>query len=333
MNFPEPTRASAGRWRGEICGRFMVGKVPSGGYLTALALRCATGELWAAAEAHDHPPGLQRAPTAHPDVLSCTLHFFRASRVAPFDCTVAIVKSGRATSVLQASMFQEARETMRLMVTCGDLRAAEARGPNFQASFHARPLVDDAHARVKVASANAATAAAPDVPPVSACFRLDAGDNAPPSIRSRVHLLVAAQTATQYENARSTRADGSFDEATLARRSEAVQSRPTAAYEGWCVFPENPGGTPTLAAAPMLLDASVPPVLGAIVSGWVPTLNWRIDFKAHPSAGSGPLRFRFRTRRVTGGFLEEDGELWDGNGNLVALSRQLAMVGVSQARL
>ena len=89
----------------------------------------------------------------------------------------------------------------------------------------------------------------------------------------------------------------------------------------------------SIPAAPMLLDASVPPVLGAIVSGWVPTLNWRIDFKAHPSAGSGPLRFRFRTRRVTGGFLEEDGELWDGNGNLVALSRQLAMVGVSQARL
>lgn len=316
MDFPEPTRISAGRWRGDICGDFMVGKVPSGGYLTALALRCATGELQASAEANDHP-GLQRAPTAHPDVLSCNLHFFRASRVASFECRVSILKSGRTTSVLQASLFQRAQETMRLMVTCGDLRAAEARGPNFIATSS---MGDD-------------NSSAPDVPPISACLRLNAGDNAPPSIRSRVHLLVPAQTAAQYTNARNTRGDGSFDEATLAQRSEAVQSRPSAAYKGWCVFPESPNGTPTLADAPMLLDASIPPVLGAIVSGWVPTINWRVDFKAHPGAGSGPLRFRFQTRRVTGGFLEEDGELWDGNGNLVALSRQLAMVGVSQAKL
>ena len=99
------------------------------------------------------------------------------------------------------------------------------------------------------------------------------------------------------------------------------------------MFPEDPDGTPALADAPIFLDASIPPVLGAIVSGWVPTINWRVDFKAHPREGSGPLRFRFGTRRVTGGFLEEDGELWDGEGRLVAVSRQLAMLGVSQAKI
>jgi hypothetical protein len=38
------------------------------------------------------------------------------------------------------------------------------------------------------------------------------------------------------------------------------------------------------------------------------------------------MRCRFSTRFVSGGFLEEDGEVWDAAGALVAQSRQLALV-------
>jgi hypothetical protein len=38
------------------------------------------------------------------------------------------------------------------------------------------------------------------------------------------------------------------------------------------------------------------------------------------------LRCSFRTRFVTGGYLEADGELWDADDVLVGLSRQPALV-------
>ena len=85
-------------------------------------------------------------------------------------------------------------------------------------------------------------------------------------------------------------------------------------------------------AYPVLLDAALPPVLGKHVAGWVPTLTWSIQFKS-VLTNSNRVSFRFRTTHIAGGYLEEDGELWDmSTGKLLAISRQLAMVGVSQRR-
>jgi len=40
----------------------------------------------------------------------------------------------------------------------------------------------------------------------------------------------------------------------------------------------------------------------------------------------GPLRCIFRSRFMQTGMFEEDGEMWDSEGRLVALSRQLALI-------
>lgn len=58
--------------------------------------------------------------------------------------------------------------------------------------------------------------------------------------------------------------------------------------------------------------------------GWTPTVDLNVQVR-DPNP-KGWLACQFRTRFITDGLLEEDGELWDQSGNLVGLSRQLALV-------
>ncbi len=58
--------------------------------------------------------------------------------------------------------------------------------------------------------------------------------------------------------------------------------------------------------------------------GWVPTLELTVQVRGRP-APDGYLASRFATTAITGGYLEEDGEIRDSDGRLVALSRQLAL--------
>jgi acyl-CoA thioesterase len=73
----------------------------------------------------------------------------------------------------------------------------------------------------------------------------------------------------------------------------------------------------------LFADALPPPVFNRFgPSGWVPTVELTVHLRAIPAPGF--VKCCFRTRFVTNGLLEADGELWDAKGQLVALSRQLA---------
>lgn len=80
--------------------------------------------------------------------------------------------------------------------------------------------------------------------------------------------------------------------------------------------------TTTLVGA---VDAFPPTVFNThLPVAWTPTIELTVQVRARPRPGW--LRCRFVTHFVTGGFLEEDGEIWDGADRLVAQSRQLALV-------
>jgi acyl-CoA thioesterase len=105
--------------------------------------------------------------------------------------------------------------------------------------------------------------------------------------------------------------------ATTDRREPGEIAR----LEGWMRFSD--GREPDVAALPLLADVFPPAVLDIARAAWVPTVELTVHVRARPAPGW--IAASFRTKFLSGGYFEEDGELWDSTGRLVALSRQLAV--------
>lgn len=98
----------------------------------------------------------------------------------------------------------------------------------------------------------------------------------------------------------------------------------------WLGFAD--GSDADIFSLPLFADALPPPLFRRVgFSGWVPTVELTVHMHRIPAPGL--LRARFVTRHVTGGLLHEDGELWDSTDRLVALSRQLAIIGGPPSRM
>jgi acyl-CoA thioesterase len=95
-----------------------------------------------------------------------------------------------------------------------------------------------------------------------------------------------------------------------------------ARMEGWIRFAD--GRDPDVFGLVVMCDAFPPTVLNVVDVSWAPTIEYTVHVRGRPEPGW--LQCRFTTRYLIDGYLEEDGEVWDGGGRLVALSRQLARV-------
>lgn len=94
--------------------------------------------------------------------------------------------------------------------------------------------------------------------------------------------------------------------------------------EGWVRFREEATVTPLMVVA--LADGFPPSLLGHVEMGWLPTVELTVHLFGAPPVDEPWLRARLRTRSVVGGLLDEDGELWDVAGRLIARFRQMAML-------
>lgn len=144
-------------------------------------------------------------------------------------------------------------------------------------------------------------AAPPELPPIGACIRV-----VPPAEMSgfgdRVDMYVHPDDAG-FRNG---------------------QPRGTAEIRGWFEFVDQ---SPVDALGLLVAADAFPPVVfnrGEFPISWAPTLELTVHLRAVPAPG--PLRCRFSSRFMQAGMFEEDGELWDANGTLVAQSRQLALI-------
>jgi acyl-CoA thioesterase len=92
-------------------------------------------------------------------------------------------------------------------------------------------------------------------------------------------------------------------------------------YEGWMRFAD--GREPDLLSLPMFVDAVAPAAI-EVGMGTMSTVELTVYLRGRPAPGW--LAFRTQTRHLADGYLEEDAEIWDSTGRLVAQSRQLGIV-------
>lgn len=87
-----------------------------------------------------------------------------------------------------------------------------------------------------------------------------------------------------------------------------------------------PDGRPPDPLSLLLAVDVLPPAIFSLGGdpGWAPTVELTVHLRALPV--DGPVQVRSRTRRIAGGFLDEEASAWDSSGVLVAQSRQLALV-------
>ena len=141
----------------------------------------------------------------------------------------------------------------------------------------------------------------PDMPPPEECIRVEPTNTFPPPFMGHVDLRLHP------------------GDAGFSSGSPSGEPR----VRGWFKLRDDePIDTIGLILA---TDAFPPTAFNArLPVAWTPTVELTAHVRARPA--SGWLRCVFTTRFVTGGFLEEDGEIWDGTGHLVAQSRQLALI-------
>ncbi|MCO1654539.1 thioesterase family protein [Pseudonocardia humida] len=96
-----------------------------------------------------------------------------------------------------------------------------------------------------------------------------------------------------------------------------------AGVRGWVRFAD--GRDPDLAAVPLVVDCFPPAVLGVLDGVRMSTLELTVHLRRPPRPGW--LQAGIRSRALLHGLVEEEVELWDEDGGLVAMSRQLAQLG------
>jgi hypothetical protein len=227
------------------------------------------------------------AAAGRPDPVTITAHYLSPGKPGPVHVDTSVVKEGKRFATVQA--------TLRDASPGGGGRALLALLGTFG---------DLGPAGGAEGSPIRVDAAPPDLPPLEECVRISPREGAPfpppfsATVEARLHPDDAG-FATGFGPSGEPR------------------------VRGWFRFP----GDETVDTAGLLVvvDAFPPTIFNAhLPMAWTPTVELTAHVRARPAPGW--LRCVFTTRFVTGGFLEEDGEVWDATGTLVAQSRQLALV-------
>jgi acyl-CoA thioesterase len=221
-----------------------------------------------------------------PDPVVVSGFFLRPGTAGPAAVSVSVIRSGRSTAFGEAALTQDGTDVVR--VTAAFARLGEGPGAGASAGAGAGAGQD---------GLVFLDGTPPALPPPAECVGVPVGSFGLASIAERIEF-------------RSAELPGWF----LGHPS----GRP--ASEFWMRFAD--GREADLLSLPLLVDSTAPSVL-ELGAGSV-TIQLTVHLRAHPAPGW--LACRATTRFVSNGYHEEDFEVWDSAGTLVAQSRQLALI-------
>jgi acyl-coenzyme A thioesterase PaaI-like protein len=226
----------------------------------------------------------------HPYPVATSAHFLRVPRLEPAEVEVTWLKQGRTAATARATVVQDTAGQDSLPVL--EVTVTTGNLPPYPA-FN---------------SGLSWTGEPPRLPPIEECVNLGhwAGTVGPDGTAG-----YAAQV------------DLRLDPATTGWR----RGEPAGIPEMRGYFRLREDRDPDAYLLALAVDGLPPVVFGLGAAGWSPTVELTWHMRAVPAPG--PLRVATRCRHVSGGWFDEEAEVWDAAGRLVAQSRQIARVGRS----
>jgi acyl-coenzyme A thioesterase PaaI-like protein len=258
---------------------------------------------------------LDCSPLPHP--VATSAHFLRVARLAPAEIHVTWLKKGRTAATARATLIQDSEPVLEATVTTGTVPVSRP------APVPMSVIAADAAGGTGVLAADGAPAAPagngeltwtggpPEVPPIEECVDLGPwrGTMAPDGTAGYAGQIMML-----------------FDPAVIGWAGHEPNGQPE--MRGYFGLREDRHPDALLLA--LAVDGLPPVVFGLGATGWAPTVELTMYMRMVPSPG--PLRVAARSRHVSGGWFDEEAEVWDAADNLVAQSRQMARVGRGPVR-
>lgn len=250
---------------------------------------------------------LDASPNPHPVATSAS--FLRVPQLGPAEVEVTWLKTGRTASTARAALVQDGLPVVDMTVTTGTLPDLLAARGNGAASGNG--AVGNGDGAAADGESLRWTGDQPQFPDIADCVDLGKwpgtdGANGISGFAAHLEVLL--------------------DPAVAGWRGDEPSGRPE--MRGYIRLREHREPDALLLA--LAVDALPPVVFGLGATGWAPTVELTWHMRAVPA--SGPLRVAARSRHVSGGWFDEEAEVWDSAGQLVAQSRQLARVGRGRLR-
>jgi hypothetical protein len=223
----------------------------------------------------------------HPHPVATSAHFLRVPQLAPAQVEVTWLKHGGTAATARAALVQDGKVILDTTVTTGT-------------------VLESTVLQSTGAKGLDWTGPPPGFPALEDCVDL-----------GRWPGTVAADGSAGY----AAQVEVLMDPATTGWRQGEPSGLPE--MRGYFRLREDRPADALLLA--MAVDGLPPVVFGLGATGWAPTVELTWHMRAVPAPG--PLAVQTVSRHVSGGWFDEEAEVWDSAGRLVAQSRQLARVG------